>query len=128
MNEFGIKGFDFSLTNSGAQMGYVFKNLDKWYIRKILETDLHFMFSRPKMQPISSNNDTAVYANRIKPNLRYIYYFNEEKKMSNTEMWKGDRKIATMRQYSNKLSEKVLSMQHTDGVLSYEFCEINKTQ
>ena len=36
INEFGIKGFDFTLTETGAKMGYVFKNLDKWYIRNIL--------------------------------------------------------------------------------------------
>ena len=128
MNEFGIKGFDFSLTNSGAQMGYVFKNLDKWYIRKILETDLHFMFSRPKMKSICTINDTMVYVVQVSRTLRYAYHVANKSGKERADMYKRDRKIATMRQYFNKLSEKVLSMQHTDGVLSYEFCEINKTQ
>ena len=128
INEFGIKGFDFTLTETGAKMGYVFKNLDKWYIRKTLERDLHFMFSMPKVGSICTINDTAVYVVPVNRNLRYVYHLTNEKKMARIEMWKGGRIIATKMQYTNELSKNVLNMRHTDGVLSYKFCEINKTQ
>jgi len=128
INEFGIKGFDFTLTETGAKMGYVFKNLDKWYIRKTLETDLHFLFSRPKVGSMCTINDTAVYIVPVTNKLRYAYHLANESGKERIDMYKGSRKTAAMVHYTNELSENVLSMRHTDGVLSYEFCEINKVQ
>lgn len=128
INEFGIKGFDFTLTETDAKIGYVFKNLDKWYIRRTLETDLHFMFSRSNVQSTCTINDTTVYVVPVSRKLRYVYHFASEKGMRRVDLYKGTRKTATMQQYTNELSENVLSMQHTDGSLSYELYEINKTQ
>lgn len=128
INEFGIKGFDFTLTETRAKMGYVFKNLDKWYIRKTLEADLHFLFSRPKLQSMCTINDTMVYLVPVTRKLHYVYHLTSKGGMKKVDMYKGGHIIATMNQYTNNLSENVLNMKHKDGMLNYEFCEINKTK
>ena len=128
VNEFGIKGFDFTLTENGVKMGYVFKNLDKWYIRKTLETDLHFLFSMQKLGSMCTINDSVVYVVPVNRNLRYAYHLANKMGMVRVDMYKGGRIIETTKQYINELSENVLTMRHTNGMLSYEFCEINKTQ
>jgi uncharacterized protein YceK len=44
MNEFGAKAFDFAVTPRGCRLQNVFPALDKWYIRKTVAADLHFLF------------------------------------------------------------------------------------
>jgi hypothetical protein len=124
INEFGIKGFDFSITENHARLGYVYKNIDKWYIRRILETDLHFLFSKPVYQSKCSINDTSVYMTTISPSLHYVYYTVNGKNPERADMYKGAHKIASLRQYMNEQSEVVLEMKYTDSSLSYSFCEM----
>jgi hypothetical protein len=124
INEFGIKGFDFSITENHARLGYVYKNIDKWYIRRILETDLHFLFSKPVYQSKCSINDTSVYITTISPSLHYVYYTVNGKNPERADMYKGAHKIASLRQYMNEQSEVVLEMKYTDSSLSYSFCEM----
>jgi hypothetical protein len=125
LNEFGINVFDIVIDDNRAKLGYVFKNLNKWYIRRNLETNLHFMFSKPRLQAVCSINDTLVYLATVNRSLRYVYYFNGEKKSNRADMYKRSYKVATLHQYTNELAEVVLRMKYTDGSLSYEFCEIN---
>jgi len=125
INEFGINGFDFTLSKRHAKLGYLFKSLDKRYIRRALETDLHFLFSRPKMQTKCSINDTAAYVATINRSLHYVYYYASEKSMERADMYRGVHKIASLQQSSDHLAGVILKMGYTDGSLSYELCEIN---
>lgn len=125
INEFGLKGFDFIITENKAKLGYVFKNLDKWFIRRKLETDLHFLFSKPGIHTICTLNDTSVYITTISPSLHYVYYTTNDNKLERADMYKGANKIASLKQYVNDLAEVVLEMKYTDGSLNYTFCEIN---
>jgi hypothetical protein len=125
INEFGIKGFDFSITENQTRLGYVFKNLDKWYIRKKLETDLSFLFSKPGVQSKCSINDTSVYVTAMSRSLHYVYYTaNGKKNVERADMYKGSHKIASLTQYVNDLSEVILEMKYTDGSFNYAFCEM----
>lgn len=125
INEFGIKWFDFTITESHAKLGYLFKSLNKWNIRKTFETDLHFLFSKPKLLTKCFINDTSVYVSTINRSLRYVYYFVNEKRMERADMFRGMSRIASFRQYYDKSDGAILRMEHSDGSLSYEFCEIN---
>ena len=113
------------ITENRAKLGYVFKNLDKWYIRRKLETDLHFLFSKPRYQTKCSINDTSVYVTNLSRSLHYVYYIANEKETERADMYKGAHKIASLRQYINDLSEVVIEMKYTDGSFNYAFCEIN---
>jgi hypothetical protein len=124
INEFGIKGFDFSITENTAKLGNVIKKLDKGYIRRRLETDLQFLFSRHGFQTKCSINDTMVYVNTISHSMHYVYYTANENKLEHADMYKGAHKIASFRQYLNDLSELVVEMKYTDGSLNYTFSEI----
>lgn len=124
INEFGIKGFDFTVSESRARLGYVFRILDKWYIRRTLETDLHFIFSKPKLLTTCSINDTSAYVANISRSLHYAYYFVKNKDVERAAMYKRTRKISNLLQYHNALSGLEFKMEHTDGSLSYELSEI----
>ena len=45
VNEFGIKVFDFIYANGKAKIINVIAPLNKWYIRKILRKDMHFILT-----------------------------------------------------------------------------------
>ena len=45
VNEFGIKGFEFTVICNTASVKNLMKPLDKWYIRRTLSDDLAFIFS-----------------------------------------------------------------------------------
>lgn len=124
INEFGIKGFDFTLSKNSVDLEYVFKNLDKWYIRKKLETDLHFIFSRPEMLTSCSIRDTLVYVATHSRSLHYVYYVsnnNEERAF----MYRHNKKVAGMKQYYGEQGLK-LNMRYVNGSLNYMLNEIEK--
>ena len=125
INEFGIKWFDFTISESRAKLGYVFKSLDKWYIRRSFETDLHFLFSTPKTQTICSINDSSAYVTTINRSLHYVYYSVNEKGIERADMYRGVSKTASLRLYTDELSGVILKMEHSDGSLSYELSEMN---
>jgi hypothetical protein len=125
INEFGINGFDFTISDSHAKLGYLFESLDKGYIRRTLETDLHFLFARPILQTICSINDTSAWVANINRSLHYVYYFETEQKIVRADMYKRMSKIANLRQYSDENSGIILRMVHTKGSMSYELDEIN---
>jgi hypothetical protein len=123
INEFGIKGFDFTGTDKRVKLGYVFKNLDKWYIRKKLESDLHFIFSNP----VCSNcviQDTVACVSTISRSLHYVYYTADKNGHIRANMFKGSHKVASLDQYTDESGKITLKMGYTDGSLEYEFNEI----
>jgi hypothetical protein len=123
INEFGIKIFDFTMNEKNTRVGYLFNDLDIWYIRRRLETDLHFLFSEPKLQTRCLINDTTVFVANVNRSLHYVYYINDEKKMVRADMFRRASKIASLKQYTNNQAEIVLKMRYLNGSLSYEFCE-----
>ena len=124
INEFGIKGFDFSISGNHAKLGHAFKKLDKWYIRNTLETDLHFMFSQPHLNNICFVNDTLAYVFKISKRLNYVYYITGDNKTEHADMFQGARKTLILQKYFNEKHDLVLKMRHVKGSLSYEFYEI----
>ena len=127
INEFGIKGFDFTLTQKGVKMGHVFKNLDKWYIRKTLGKDLHFAFYLPEDLSICTVGDTTVYLTTVNRRLHYVYHKANENLSVRADRYKGNRKTATKELYTNDKRQTVIRLRHADGALKYEFYDINKT-
>lgn len=45
MNDFGAKAFDFTITSQGCRLLHIIPQLDKWYIRRAMASDLHFLFA-----------------------------------------------------------------------------------
>ncbi len=60
VNEFGVKAFDFVISNGKAKVFNVIKPLDKWYIRKVLRGDIAFTF-----QHIKQGKDLTVKKRKI---------------------------------------------------------------
>ena len=127
INEFGIKGFDFTLTEKGAKMGYMIRNLDKWYIRKTLGKDLHFAFYLPKDLSMCTVNDTTVYVATVNRRLHYVYHKASENSIFRADRYKRGRKTATKELYTNDKSQNAIRLRHADGAIQYEFSDINKT-
>ena len=44
MNEFGVKAFDFIVTPSKCELLHTIAMMNKWYIRRTIAGDLHFLF------------------------------------------------------------------------------------
>ncbi len=124
INEFGIKGFDFTIVDSRVKLEYVFKKLDKWYIRKILKVDLHFLFSDPKLESEYSIKDTTVYVSHVTHSLHYLYYYQNDDRMEHADMYNGNRKIASLKQSLDEQRSLILRLKHSDGTISFEFFEI----
>ena len=45
MNEMGAKAFDFIVTDGKCELLNVISMMDKWYIKKTIAADLHFLFN-----------------------------------------------------------------------------------
>lgn len=43
MNEFGAKAFDFTVTARGCELQNLFPAIDKWYLRRTIASDMHFL-------------------------------------------------------------------------------------
>lgn len=63
MNEFGAKAFDFTVTSQGCKLLHIIPQLDKWYIRRTMASDLYFLFAVD--DPASSFRKKTVY--RLQP-------------------------------------------------------------
>jgi hypothetical protein len=124
INEFGIKGFDFVITKERAKLGYVIKTFDKWYIRRNLETGLHFMFYEPKLLATCSVNDSSVYVADINRSLHYVYHLAEGDLLKRADMYKRTVKKASLQLNTGGLKEILLKMRNANGSLNYEFYEI----
>ena len=57
VNEFGSKAFDFVTTARRGTLLHVFPMMDRWYIRRTVTADLHFLFE--------VDNAEATFARRV---------------------------------------------------------------
>jgi hypothetical protein len=123
INEFGIKGFDFIISPEGTILSNIFRKLDKWYIRRTLGNDLHFLFLRPELLTKCTIDNKPVYAKKINSSLSYVYY-KSENKTGSAEMYKWKKRSATLEQYYYLNHGFILKMRHVKGSMSYEFEEL----
>jgi len=124
INEFGIKGFDFTLSSKETKFSYLFKKLDKWHIRRRLGSDLHFLFLRPELQNTCFIDNKKVFVKNINHSLFYVYYPVNEEETGKADMYKGAKKFAILEQSYNKRDGFVLKMKHIRGSMRYEFGEL----
>jgi hypothetical protein len=126
INEFGLRGFDFSVFPKRANLGHIFRKLDKWYIRRTLESDLHFMLSKPGNNTTCLINNTPASVSAIGPSIHYVYYVSDNQNIERADMYRRARKISSFQQYHNAGEGFKIIMQHTDGSLRYELSEIKE--
>jgi hypothetical protein len=126
INEFGLKGFDFSVNEKRASVGYIFSYLNKSYIRRTLETDLHFMLSKPKLLTTCLLNNNPVSVASVSSSVHYVYYVTENRYLERADLYKRARKISSLQQSCNELTGIVLKMEHKNGSLSYELSELRE--
>jgi hypothetical protein len=50
INEFGLTAFDFEYNGKKTKLSNLPPFLDKWYIRKVLQADMSFFFSKLPLQ------------------------------------------------------------------------------
>lgn len=126
INEFGLKAFDFSVDPDRTKLGYTFRKIDKWYIRRTLKTDLHFMFSKPgHLTTCLINNAQASVAN-IGRSGHYVYYIPESPEVELAEMYQRGRKISRLQQFRSTVDGYRLILEHSNGSLRYELSELKR--
>jgi hypothetical protein len=123
INEFGIKGFDFTMKEKKAKMGYMIKNLDKWFIRKTIASDLHFVLSQPLLQKCCVVNDTTVFVQSLGYRKKYFFY-TQNGFVTKANYIVGNKQKAVL-EINGKDKPIRMNMRHTNGILKYEFLEIN---
>jgi hypothetical protein len=64
INEFGIKAFDFTSDGKTTHLQHTITFLDKWYIRKTIEQDLHYLFN---IDTSGAGNEKKHYIRRKSP-------------------------------------------------------------
>lgn len=124
LNEFGIRLFDFTLSGNRARLDNVFKKLDRWYIRRLLEADLQFLFSRPKAETACTLNNSPVYVESVSRNLHYVYYRTGDAGDERADRYRGSGIDASMQRTYTRLNGLVLKLSHADGSVNYEFSQI----
>jgi hypothetical protein len=123
INEFGLKAFDFSIDPNRTKLGYTFRKLDKWYIRRTLGADLHFMFSKPRHFTTCFVNNIPAAVYNIGSYVHYVYYIPEGG-VERAEMYLRRRKISGLQQIRSAGDGFRIIMEHTRGSLRYELNEI----
>ena len=80
MNEFGISALNFSVSSDRrkVELVSVISFLDKWYIRKVLKSDLEYLFSATEddlekeyHSKVIRRDDTSVILENKKYNITY---------------------------------------------------------
>ena len=125
VNEFGIKGFDFRISPDRVEFSYLINKLDKWYIRRSLGNDLHFLFLRPEMKYYCSVDGKPAMVNKISHSLTFVFFISGEPRSAKAEMLKRNHKYALLEQSDRNDDMIILRMQHVDGSISYELNEFN---
>lgn len=64
INEFGIKAFDFTSNAESTHLQHTITFLDKWYIRRTIEQDLHYLFN---IDTKGTGNEKKRYIRRKSP-------------------------------------------------------------
>jgi len=124
INEFGIKGFDFRITPDRVEFSYLFKKLDKWYIRRSLGNDLHFIFLRPVLKTCCTVDAKPALVKNISHTLTFVYFIPGNEHELNAEMFRRNHKFAVMEQSEINGEMILLKMQHINGSISYELTEM----
>jgi hypothetical protein len=124
INEFGIKGFDFRITPERVEFSYLFKKLDKWYIRSSLGNDLHFLFLRPELKNYCTVDGKPALVKRISHSLTFVYFLSGGEPKLNAEILKRNHKFAVLEQSKSNDELILVKMQHVDGSISYELSEM----
>ena len=73
INEFGIKAFDFIFHENKCRLKNTVSFLDKWFIRKTIESDLTYLFNNQengKGKHIETNGNEIILINE-KRNIKY---------------------------------------------------------
>lgn len=125
INEFGIKVFDVTISSKKAKLTNVFNNINKWYIRPILASDLHFILFAPRDLKDCTLNDTIVSIAKINCTKTYVYKLNTKTLSFEEELLKRGKKAAIKTQTILGNGIHIL-MKHTDGKLSYDLEEIKQ--
>ena len=79
INEFGVKAFDFAVNNNKCRIINQISFLNKWYIRKTIESDLAFLFEnvsaykQKKGKRLEINGNGFVLTNE-KRGIKYNFY------------------------------------------------------
>ena len=79
MNEFGVKAFDFAISKGKCSLLNVIPFLDKWYIRRTVESDFTFLFRDAPHGKMRKNkqliriNDNAFMLRNEKRNIEYQF-------------------------------------------------------
>ena len=79
INEFGIKAFDFTVNNNKCSIINTVSFLNKWYIRKTIESDLAFLFGnvseyRQKKGKMLEINENGFVLINEKRKIKYNFY------------------------------------------------------
>lgn len=90
MNEFGLNAFNFFVTKNSAHISTNLDALNKWYIRKTLSHDLHFLL----LPLYSYSNNQLVTTQKTKFG---IYYYRKENQWITAQKAKHNKTKATMK-------------------------------
>ncbi len=124
INEFGIKGFDFNLYPSKVKFSYMFRKLDKWYIRKSLGQDLHFLLIRPELKTSCFSGTNRIFVDKVNKTLSYVYFDMNSSNADSAVMYRKNNRFAGMRQSKDPDGLITIRMDHLRGLRTYELKEI----
>jgi hypothetical protein len=65
INEFGVKAFDFIVKNQKCRLLNTLPLLNKWYIRKTIESDFSFLFQRVQRGGVTKGKSLQLQSNRV---------------------------------------------------------------
>ena len=81
INEFGLTAFDFEYNGKKTKLSNLPQFLDKWYIRKVLQADMSFFFSKLPLQldalkrsrQITFSPDGEIHLTNIRFKIKYTF-------------------------------------------------------
>jgi hypothetical protein len=123
INEFGVKAFDLTITSRRAKLTNVLTYIDKWYIRKTIASDFHFLLFTPPCLKDCMLGDTLVSVAPISCSKRYVYKLNNNMLSYQEQMFMHGSCYAT-KLLSRTADGISISMKHEDGSLMYDLDEI----
>ncbi|HOE04518.1 MAG TPA: hypothetical protein PLZ52_04835 [Bacteroidales bacterium] len=119
VNEFGVKGFEFTVCNGNCSLEHILPYFDKWLIRKQFKKDLSFIFTIPANVECKSNKTNFELNSRSS----YIYTCTDNKPIKASLMRKG-KETATLTSENDSLFTMVSVTQH----ITYRFTLINENE
>ena len=75
INEFGMKAFDFTVNNNKCRIKNAVSFMDKWHIRKTIESDLALLFNnRQKKGKLLEMSENEIILTNEKRGIKYNFY------------------------------------------------------